>query len=112
MKNEKKTYIMRVRYALRGLRIYKIETTDIYHIIGKLYCNSIEHIERIDYSIYTENKDIFWRNLGYKIETENPTHICGVSCALYNSLGCPYACGEGTNVGKYCDEWRCSDDEE
>lgn len=40
------------------------------------------------------------------------THICGETCALYNSLGCPYACGNGTNTGKYCDEWRCNNGKE
>ena len=37
------------------------------------------------------------------------THICGESCALYNSLGCPYL--GGNNTGEYCDEWRCENDE-
>lgn len=44
--------------------------------------------------------------------TEHTTHICGETCALYNSLGCPYACGKGTNTGKYCDEWRCNNGKE
>lgn len=26
-----------------------VDTDDIYHTIGYLYCNSLEHIERIDY---------------------------------------------------------------
>ena len=44
--------------------------------------------------------------------TKHTTHICGEMCALYNSLGCPYACGNGTNTGKYCDEWRCDNGKE
>lgn len=69
MKNETKTYLIYVRYALSGLRIYKIETNDIYHIIGKLYCNSIERIERVDYNIYTENRYQFWKNADFNIVT-------------------------------------------
>ena len=26
-----------------------VETNDIYHEIGYIYCNSLEHIKRIDY---------------------------------------------------------------
>lgn len=26
-----------------------VDTNDIYHTIGYIYCNSIEHIKRIDY---------------------------------------------------------------
>lgn len=46
----------------------------------------------------------------YQIKiAKHETHICGESCALYNSLGCPYI--GGGNTGKYCDEWRCKNGE-
>lgn len=69
MKNKTKTYLIYVRYALSGTCIYKIKTNDIYHVIGKLYCKSIEQIECIIYNIYTETREEFWKTAGYSIIT-------------------------------------------
>lgn len=69
MKNETKIYLIYVRYALSGIQIYKIETNDIYHVIGKLYCNSIEQIQRINYNTYTETRREYWTTQGLSITT-------------------------------------------
>lgn len=62
-----KEYLVKVRYTLSRLRVYRIKTDNIYRIVGKFYCTSIEHIERIDYSIYTPEREKFWADEGYKI---------------------------------------------
>ena len=69
MKNKTKTYLIYVRYALSGTYIYKIKTTDIYHVIGKLYCRSVEQIELVYYNIYTETREELWKSAGYSIIT-------------------------------------------
>ena len=51
-----KQYLVKVRYALSGLVVYEVETDNIYRVIGKLVVTSIEHIERIDYSRCTPEK--------------------------------------------------------
>lgn len=55
-----KKYLLYVRYALSGLKVYKVETDNVYRIIGKIYCSSLEGIDRIDYSRYTPQKERFW----------------------------------------------------
>lgn len=62
-----KEYLVKVRYALSGLRVYKVKTDNIYRIVGKFYCTSLEHIERIDYSKWTPEREKFWVDEGYKI---------------------------------------------
>lgn len=62
-----KEYLVMVRYALSGLFVYKVKTDNIYRIIGKIYCTSIERIDRIDYSRYALKKEIFWGENGYKL---------------------------------------------
>lgn len=44
----KQMYKLFVRYWY-GVRVYIIETDDLYHYVGKLFLSSINHIERIDY---------------------------------------------------------------
>lgn len=61
------TYLLKVRYSLSGLQVYKITTTDIYHSVGKLVLSSIEHIERIDYSEWSQTREDFWKEEGYNI---------------------------------------------
>ena len=62
-----KEYLVIVRFALSGLFVYKVKTDNIYRIIGKFYCTSIECIDRIDYSKYDYKKAIFWKKEGYEI---------------------------------------------
>lgn len=61
-------YLVKVRYSLSGLKVFKIKTDNIYRIIGKFYCTSIENIKRIDYSTYTPEREQFWVNEGYEIK--------------------------------------------
>ena len=60
-------YLVKVRYLLSGLKVFKIKTDNIYRIIGKFYCTSIEYIERIAYSTYTPEREQFWINEGDEI---------------------------------------------
>ena len=62
-----KEYLVKVGYALSGVRVYKIKTDNIYRIVGKFYCTSLEHIERLYYSRYTPEREQFWVDKGYKI---------------------------------------------
>lgn len=63
-----KEYLVKVRYALSGLRVFRIKTDNIYRIVGKFYCTSLEKIERIDYSGYTPEREKFWIDEGYEIK--------------------------------------------
>lgn len=60
-------YLLKMRYELSGLRVYRVKTDNIYRIVGKFYCTSLEHISRIDYSRYTSEREVFWINKGFKI---------------------------------------------
>lgn len=62
-----KEYLVKVRYALSGLVVYKVKTDNIYRIIGKIYCTSIEHIDRVDYSRCIPEREQFWEKEGYEI---------------------------------------------
>ena len=62
-----KEYLVKVRYDLSGLVIYKVKTDNIYRIIGKIHCTSIEHIDRVDYSRCIPEREKFWVDKGYKI---------------------------------------------
>ncbi len=83
-----KEYLVKVRYALSGLKVYKVETDNIYRIVGKIYCTSIEHIKRIDYSTYTPENEQFWVDEGYKVNgyiepilsEEKPDYCCHAEC--------------------------------
>lgn len=62
-----KKYLLMVRYALSGLRVYEVETDNIYRIIGKMICASMEHIARIDFSQYTLERLQYWIDYGFEI---------------------------------------------
>ena len=62
-----KKYLLKVRYAMSGLRVYEVETDNIYRIIGKMICTSMEHIERIDFSRFTLERLQYWIDEGFKI---------------------------------------------
>lgn len=65
--NKPDKYLVKVRYSLSGLRVYKVKTDNIYRIVGKIYSTSLEAIKRIDYSIYKPEREQFWIDNGYKI---------------------------------------------
>ena len=67
-----KTYLLYVRqYSIFAndyvLKVYKVVTDSIYRIIGKMYCEALEHIKRIDYSPWAKEKEKYWKNEGYEI---------------------------------------------
>ena len=67
-----KTYLLKIRQSSIlgndfGIRVYKVVTDNIYRIIGKIYCLSLEKIKRIDYSIWTIGRETFWKEKGYDI---------------------------------------------
>lgn len=62
-----KKYLLKVRYALSGLRVYEVETDNIYRIIGKIICTSMEHIVRIDFSQFTLEGLQYWIDEGFEI---------------------------------------------
>lgn len=62
-----KKYLIYVRQSLSGLTVYEVETSDIFHVIGKMfYCAS----ERIDYFQFVEDTQVrrnFWKENNKKI---------------------------------------------
>lgn len=68
-----KTYLLYIRkYSIftreYELYIYKVTTDNIYRIIGKIYCTTIEDIKRIDYNEWLPEREEFWKQNNYKIE--------------------------------------------
>ena len=64
-----KEYLVKVRYALSGLKVFRVRTDNIYRIVGKFYCTSLEKIDRIDYSVYTPEREKFWVSEGYEVKS-------------------------------------------
>ena len=67
-----KTYLLKIKqYDILindyKLKVYKVTTDNIYRIIGKIYCTSFEQIERITFSIWTIESELYWLVSGYKI---------------------------------------------
>lgn len=51
------------------LYVYKVTTDNVYRIIGKIVSTSMERIERIDFNEWTEAREKFWIDKGYKIHS-------------------------------------------
>ncbi len=69
-----KTYLLKVRqYDITinnyKLKVYKVTTDNIYRVIGKIHSTALEHIERIDYSEWLEEREKFWIDRGYTVTT-------------------------------------------
>lgn len=67
-----KEYLLYVRkYSPFGkdyeLIVYRVKTDNIYRIIGKMYCTSLEHIDRIDYVKNDKCHEDFWNERDIKI---------------------------------------------
>lgn len=67
-----KTYLLYVRqYSILTndyeLKVYKVTTDNVYRIIGKLYCQALEEIKRIDYVPWHEEREKFWIDRGHEI---------------------------------------------
>ncbi len=66
------TYLLYVRkYSIITndyvLYVYKVTTDNIYRIIGKIVCTSMEHIKRIDFNEWMQEREDFWKENGYDI---------------------------------------------
>lgn len=62
------------------LYIYRCKTRDFYHIIGEMHYKTFEHIERIDVMEYTEEREKYWTEHGYKIRTWESADVMGETC--------------------------------
>lgn len=68
-----KTYLLYIRkYSIitckYELYIYKVTTDNVYRIIGKIYCTTMEEIKRIDYNKWLPEREEFWKENNYEIE--------------------------------------------
>ncbi|MDE6472073.1 MAG: hypothetical protein K2L52_03510 [Clostridia bacterium] len=66
------TYLLKVKqYDITlndyRLKVYKVKTNDIYHVIGKIYCNAFERIESMSYGLWTKQREEFWEKEGYSV---------------------------------------------
>lgn len=48
-------------------RVYECETPDIFHTMGEIPYRTLEHIKRINFTEYTEDKRKFWEDEGFTI---------------------------------------------
>ena len=67
-----KTYLVKVRkYSIFAndyiTFVYKVVTDNIYRVIGKIYCTTLEKIERIDFSQWTIECENYWKEHGYDV---------------------------------------------
>ncbi len=67
-----KTYLLYIRkYSIctnsYELYVYKVTTDNVYRIIGKIVCTTIEHIERIDFNEWSTERENYWIEHGYEI---------------------------------------------
>lgn len=60
-------YLVKVQYALSGIKVYRVKTDNIYRIIGKFYCTSLERIDRVDYSRCNKEREKYWENECFEI---------------------------------------------
>lgn len=68
-----KTYLLYIRkYSIitnqYELYIYKVTTDNIYRIIGKIFCTTLEEIKRIDYNEWLPEREKFWKENNYEIK--------------------------------------------
>ncbi len=67
-----RTYLLYVRQydiTIRDFRlyVYKVTTDNVYRIIGKIFSTSLEQIRRIDYNLWTQDRENFWLENGYTV---------------------------------------------
>lgn len=66
--NKKLNYLFYVTFALSGLRVYRCNTDDPFHVIGEIVYGEIEQVTRITFVKETPEKVKFWENNNIKIE--------------------------------------------
>ena len=60
------TYLLYIRkYSIIAddyvLYVYKVTTDNVYRVIGKIVCTSMEHIKRIDFNEWSQEREDFWK---------------------------------------------------
>ena len=68
IRNKKLNYIFYVTFELSGLRVYRCNTDDPFHVIGEIVYREIEQIIHITFVKETPEKVKFWENNKIKIE--------------------------------------------
>lgn len=66
----KKYFLYVRRFSLSGdykLFVYRVETDNVYRIIGKIFVTSLEEIQRIDFTRWSKEKEAFWEEQGVEI---------------------------------------------
>lgn len=66
--NKKLNYLFYVTFALSGLRVYRCNTNDPFHVIGEIVYREIEQVTRITFVKETPEKVKFWEDNNAKIE--------------------------------------------
>lgn len=62
------------------LYVYKVTTDNIYRIIGKIVCTSMEQIKRIDFDEWSQEREDFWKEQKKEIYLYREPKL---SCDLY-----------------------------
>lgn len=70
---EERTFLLYVRqFSIFSrdyvLRVLKVTTDNVYRIIGKIYCDALEHIRSINYTLWCQEKEDFWNERNQEIE--------------------------------------------
>lgn len=73
-KNKKLNYLFYVTFALSGLRVYRCNTDDPFHVIGEIVYREMEQVTRITFVEETPEKLKFWQNNKIKIEEFYPIY--------------------------------------
>ena len=67
----KKYFLYVRRYSILTndyeLYVYRVETDNVYRVIGKLFVSSMEHVKRIDFCRWSQPKEDYWNEQGIKI---------------------------------------------
>lgn len=76
--SEKLNYLFYVTFALSGLRVYRCNTDDPFHVIGEIVYREIEQITHITFVKETPEKLKFWENNKTKVEEwyQGELNIC------------------------------------
>lgn len=68
VRNRKLNYLFYVTFALSGLRVYRCNTDDPFHVMGEIVYREIEQITHITFVKETPEKLKFWENNKTKVE--------------------------------------------
>lgn len=71
MESKKINYLFYVAFALSGLRVYRCNTDDPFHVMGEIVYREMEQITHITFVEETPEKVKFWENSKIKVEEYN-----------------------------------------